>query len=337
MKKTAVFLLVLGLMIITAQAQIKSAVYWTAPTMPEGMAEKLANNNLLIVDYENLVNNKVELEKIKKLNKKIKLLIYSNPMEVWDTTKPNRPLANAFLKQLPVDFRLKQTNGKPVVFWKGMSMMNLSIHCPKVNGQNYLEYYAEWLLKILADSIVDGYFQDNGTSTISWINTKIDADNDGKVDTAAVLDSVWKAGMTGFLDIIRKAKGDSFIIITNKGEKSFFPFNNGVMFERFPNNYLGDNRASGWYRSIENAEQAGNYTIFQVDFKNLEFGLASSLLFDNVYFALGQNMQIPIEYIFPTGKPLGKMYQSGNIYCREYEKIRVEVDPEKKIGRLIKK
>lgn len=336
MKKT-VFLLMLGLMIITAQAQIKSAVYWTAPTMPAGMAEKLSCNDLLIVDYENLVNNKGELEKIKELNPKIKLLIYSNPMEVWDTAKPNRPLANDLLKQLPVVFRLKQANGKPVVFWQGMKMMNLSVHCPKVNGQNYLEYYAEWLLKILADSLINGYFQDNGTSTVSWTNNKIDADNNGATDTAAVLDTAWKIGVTNFLNIIRKAKGDSFIIITNKGEKTFFSFNNGVMFEKFPNNYLGDNRAFGWYRCIENAEQAGKYTIFQVDFKNLEFGLASSLLLDNVYFALGQNMQIPKEYIFPIGKPLGKMYQSGNIYCRDYQYIKIEVDPEKKIGRLIKK
>lgn len=109
------------------------------------------------------------------------------------------------------------------------------------------------------------------------------------------------------------------------------------MFEKFPNKYLGDIRADGWYRCLENARYTGPYTIFQVDYKNLEFGLASSLLLDNVYIAVGQNMPFPEKLRPITGKALGPMYKKNGVYYRDYEFVKVEVYPEKKIGKLILK
>lgn len=322
----------------SGMAQIKYASYFTSPSIPKIITEKLYKDNLIIIDYENLKKDRESLVAIKKNNPQIKLLIYFNDMEVWTKDIPDRPIANAFKSKLPAEYRLKRADGKPVIFWQGMEMMNESSDCPKINGQNYVEFYANWLISnILNDPIIDGCFKDNGTPTISWVDATIDANNDKKADSPSALNASWREGITELLKIIREKKGENFIIVTNKGEKHFFFLNDGVMFEKFPNNYLGSKRADGWYQCIENAKRAGPYTIFQVDLKNLEFGLASSLLLNNVYIIAGQNMQIPDKYRIETGKPLGEMYKNGDLYCRDYELIRVEVDPEKKIGKLIEK
>ncbi len=319
-------------------AQIKYSTYWVAPSIPANMGSKLASDDLLIVDYENLVNNRLELEMIKIGNPNIKLLIYSNPMEIWNKDIANRPLANSLRAKLPAAYKLKRSDGKPVIFWKNMEMMNMSVNCPRVNGKNYNEFYAEWLLiNALADPLVDGYFEDNGTPTIAWVDPLIDSDNDGKPDNPSALNNAWQNGQTQFLSLIRKAKGDKFIIVTNKGEKHFFFINDGVMFEKFPNDYLGSKRAGGWYQCIANAKHAGPYTIFQVDSKNLEFGIASSLLLDEVYISLGQNIQVPEQFRTPTGKAISAMYKKGSTYCRDYELVTVEVNPELKTGRLVKR
>ncbi len=338
MKNIILILIILTVIVTSTKAQAKYATYWLAPTMTENMAEKLSRDSLLIIDYENLVNNHKTIEEIKRLNPRIKILIYSNSMETWDKGMNDRPWVNNLRTQMPAAFFLKQANGKPVVFWPGMTMMNMSSNCPRVNGKNYNEYYAEWLLENpLSDPLADGSFSDNGTSSASFINRLIDSDNNHLADSPSALDVAWKTGMTEFLKLIRKAKGKDFIIVTNKGEKGFFFLTNGAMFEKFPNNYLGSTRAGGWYQCMENARHAGPYAIFQVDYKNLEFGLASSLLLDNVYIAAGHNMPVPETFRIATGKPLGNMYKKGSLYCRDYELVRVEVSPENKTGRLIQK
>jgi hypothetical protein len=331
-------LLVLLILSLSAKAQVKYATYWLAPSMTMNMAEKLSHDSLLIIDFENLINNHKVIEEIKRLNPKIKILGYANQMEVWSSERPDRPLANTLRTQLPKAYSLKRTDGKPVVFWPGMQTMNLSDNCPRVDNKKYNEYYAQWLIKqVLSDSLIDGFFADNGTSTIAWVDRLIDSNNDRKADDPKALNAAWKSGMTKFLELIREEKGEDFIIITNKGERTFCLINNGVMFEKFPNKYLGDIKADGWYQCLENARHAGPYTIFQVDFKNLEFGLASSLLLDNVYIAVGQNLPFPEKIRPATGKPLGPMYKKNGVYYRDYEFVKVEVYPEKKIGKLIPK
>jgi len=329
-----------GLIIINiaSQAQIKYCTYWTAPTLSSENAEKLSKDNLVIIDYENLINNPEEVSQIKKSQPSLKLLVYSNPMEVWEKEMLNRNIANDFLSTLPSAYRLKRTDDKPVIFWKGMEMMNISSKCPKINGKNYVDYYSDWILsKILSNTLIDGYFIDNGTSTISWVDPKIDADNNKCADPPKALDNWWREGMIDFIQKIRKEKGDDFIIVTNKGETAFFFINNGVMFEKFPNDYLGGKIDYGWHQSMKNAGKARPYTIFQVDFSNLEFGLASSLLLDNVYIAVGQNMSIPDKYRINTGKPLNKAYLKNHLYYREFENVMVEVNPAKKTGKITKK
>ncbi|MBN2884939.1 hypothetical protein JXE04_03365 [Patescibacteria group bacterium] len=335
MKKIlAILFIILGLNI---QAQIKTAVYWTASTMTENMVNILVRDSLLIIDIENFNNNPEQIEKIKKLNPRVIILFYINPMEMWDKEIANRNLGNKLQAETPSQFILKKTNGSPLIFWQNMHMMNMTMHCPKVNNQRYIDFYVDWLNRELAKMLkVNGIFIDNGTSTISWMDTKIDADNDGRADLPNALDISWCSGMIEFLSLLEKDKPKDFIIVTNKAEKSLFFKNDGVMFEKFPNNYLGDTIADGWYRCMELAEKAGKFTIFQCEPKNIEFVIASSLLLDNIYVCMGQNRSVPSEYLLNVGKPLGRYYEKDALQCRDYENYRIEVNPKKQTAKFIK-
>lgn len=320
-------------------SQVKKATYWTSPNIPKGIEQSLAAHDLIIIDYENLFNaSRSRLETIKAINPQIIVLVYSNPMEIWDKDLTDRPMANKLKSSFNATWQLKTANKKSVVFWPGMLMMNMTTKSPRVNNKTYSEFYVDWLIKnVLQDKLIDGYFMDNGTATVSWISPLIDADNDGKADQASALDSVWREGMVLFLKTIRQKMGDSFIIVTNKGIRDFAFINNGVMFEKFPNDYIGHDEAGGWYQSIENARRNGKFNIFQVDLQHIEFGITSSLLLDNVYVAAGQNIPLQQKYYFDTGASMGNFYKKNGKYYRNFENGTVEVDPEKKIGKFLPK
>ncbi|MCF7860221.1 putative glycoside hydrolase family 15 protein [Patescibacteria group bacterium] len=337
MKKILVITLVIMLGLNT-QAQIKTAVYWTASTITENMVNILARDSLLIIDVENFNNNPEQIEQIKKLNPSIITLLYINPMEMWDRIIEGRELQNKLKEEMPEQFILKKIDGSPLVFWPNMHMMNMSMHCPRVKEKRYIDFYAEWLNKQIAQMpTTKGIFIDNGTSTISWMSDKIDADNDGKADLPKALDISWRSGMIEFIALLRKDKAKNFIIVSNKADKHLFFANEGVMFENFPNNYLGDTLANGWYRCLELAEKSGQFTIFQSEAKDIEFVIASSLLLDNIYVCMGQNRSIPREYLLNIGKPLAKYYEKDELQCRDYENYRIEVNPEKQSAKFIKR
>jgi hypothetical protein len=338
MKKIKNIIIVL-FFLLTAQlsAQIKLASYWTGPNMPTDLASELAKLYLMIIDYENFApERRAVLKQIKSIKPEIVFLLYSNPMEIWENDFNSRPMANLLKNHFDPAWQLKDWQGNNVRFWPNMIMMNLSSTCPKINQLSYGEYYSSWLINILNDSLVDGYFMDNGSVNISWLNPRIDIDADKQADSAHKIDRFWREGIISFLKKIKEAKGEDFIIVTNKGTRDLFFINNGVMFEKFPNDYLGDDQANGWYQSFENARRAGKYTIFQLNYPELEFGIASSLLLDNVYVALGHNLMIPESFIWDTGKAIANFYKEKGVYYRQYEKGKVMVHPEKKIGKFIK-
>lgn len=328
----------------------KLAAYWTSPIMTEDEADSLANFHLVIADMENIVNNPDNLRAIKKRNPKIKLLAYSNPMELFWPMVPDRPLQKEVLEKVKANGKwwLLQPDGEPVIFWPGMRMLNLSAACPKVSGKRYNQFIAQFLLeKALSDSIWDGYFMDSSGGDVSWIgsygnNKGIDADNDGSGDDEETLDFSWSAGIHEFLKIIRQAKGKNFIMVGNKGTLEFLDVLDGKMFEEFPNNYLGDQKADGWYQSIANYSQTGPFSIIQAkqspnNPQHRLFILASALLFDG-YYAYGQDLVRRFPEYKDIGQALGEAQEmSDGSWQREFAKATVKVWPEEKKGEIIRK
>lgn len=344
---------------------IKGATYWTKPTLSINEALSLAKYQIVVVDLENQFNNYQNLVALKRFNPNLKLLCYSNPMEIFLTKYSDRPWQNKVIDTIihyrsawllktisPIKregffkYWLAKILGDPdyqegyAKFWNGMLMLNMSASCPKIEGKSYQEWMANKLNReILNDPIWDGYFQDNGTGNISWTQTKIiDIDGDQKADNDSLVDRNWKKGMHAFLYSIRRGHDSRFIIITNKGSLDFLNITNGKLFENFPNDYLGDKWANGWRQCLHNAEKMGSYTVFQANRSNIQFVAASALLLDNVYVAVSQDDAgfFP-ELEIKTGKPLGPYKSKNGIYYRDYEKVKVTVDPMKGIGTIAKK
>jgi hypothetical protein len=349
---------------------LKTAAYWTSPIMRRSDAINLAKHDLVIVDLENKFNNRQILLELKKMNPKIKLLAYSNPMEIFLTTYSNRPWQNKviieltkkrqkwLLKTIKNEKGLKRENYAQ--YWPEMIMLNMSSDCPKINGQTYSEWMARKIeSEILSDPVFDGYFMDNGTINISWIykskvNEKIDIDGNKRAENDLYIDRRWSEGVNAYLHYLRYntwtkpgiftwlvdlfAKKNNKIIISNKGDLNLLKYVDGKFFENFPNSYLGEAWADGWRQSLRNTNKTGEYSIIHVQRGDLEFGLASALLLDNVYLAIGQDdAGIFPDFNLQTGKPLGPMTNRKATYMREYERIKVIVEPLKKSGKIIVK
>ena len=319
--------------------KIKSAAYWTSPIMSVEQAIALSVNkyDFVIADYENMFNNHGALDTLKKLSPNTKILAYVNPTEIFAKQLPNRPLQNSLIERINQRYPawlLRDKSGQSIVFYEGMKMMNISSVCPKINKRNYSEWLSDTLIhKVYSDPIWDGTFLDNNGKTVSWVNSSIDANSDWLPDSMAALDGWWEEGLRSFLKKIRSVKGKGFVIIGNKGSVDFTDLVDGRMFEFFPNDYLGGKKDGGWWQSMSNASQTGPFTIFMVKEKDLNFALASALLLDNVYIAVGQNN----SRFYPQLQE--KVAKGGDIKLQRQlgDGKTIEVVPSQKSGVLINK
>jgi len=315
---------------------IKAAAYWTSPVMDDKDAKRLSLYKIIIVDGENLVNNPDKLIIIKKLNSNAKLICYFNPMELFYPIAIDRPTQSRMTKDILQNYPewlLKTSKDENVIFFPGMIMLNLSTNCPQINGETCGEYLARKNLETLNDSIWDGSFNDNGGGIIDFVNSNIDSNNDQIADNPDSLNMAWSKGMHHYLSLIKKGMRKNTLLLANKGSLDFLEILDGRMLERFPNNYLGGKKDFGWHQSMINAQKTGNYTIFEIDSKDLMFGLASALLTDNVYVAIGQdNATFHPELNFDLGKPLSPAQKIGSVYVRFYERGKVEVFPSLRKG-----
>lgn len=310
----------------------RRAIYWTSPVILDINIDSLAKADLLIVDLENMFNNYQHLLAIKKLNPSIKLICYSNPMEIFTERYANRTWQNKVIDtiyQKRPDWLLKDYDDEPVVFWEGMVMLNLSDY------SDYHKWMAEKLLsEILLDTIWDGYFMDNCTPNISWVG-EMNIANYQPFSTAKI-DRHWERGVRRFLSIIREGTDSSFIIIGNKGDLAFSDLLNGKMFENFPNDWLGDKRADGWFQSMKNAQAFAGFSIFSINPGEIEFGLSSAMLLDNVYFVIGQDYALHFnDKYLEIGRPVEGFRAQGSVFLRKYQKGLVKVFPYERKGQII--
>lgn len=349
---------------------IKTAAYWTSPIMSQVDARNLAKHDLLIVDLENKFNNRKILLELKKMNPNIKLLAYSNPMEIFLTLYASRPWQNKVIEEitqnrrawlLQVVSRENPNQSKSYSkFWPGMVMLNLSSTCPKIDGETYSEWMAKKInTEILSDNIFDGYFMDNGTVNISWLyegqGGYIDVAGNGSLKPNSYVDKKWSEGVRSYLSYIKnkgKLKKGLFawfsrlfqsqksdrIVVSNKGDLNLLDIVDGKFFEKFPNDYLGETWLFGWRQSLFNAQKTGEYTVINVEHNNLYFGLASCLLLDNAYLSIGQDYSASFKDLnINPGKPLGEMQVRNLVYTREYENISVAVYPQSREGVIRRK
>ena len=332
-----------------AKREIKTACYWTSPIMAKEQARELSKFSLVIVDMENMVNNKASLRLMKRLNPEIKLICYSNPMEFFTPMIPDRSIQKRWYQEAQAYplWVLRRNDRSEAHYWPGMTMMNLSSLCPSYNGVNYFRWMADKLLaEVLNDNLFDGYYMDNGGGSISWLYansySQLDIDNDQEPDARNKIDESWYEGIHSFLKIIRDKKGSDFILLANKGSVEFMDLLDGRFFEGWVNDYLGSKANGGWDQCFKNAKLMENefdakYTIFQVrQSSELEYALASAALLDHVYVAVGQDnyRSYPAFDLMP-GQALGPYWQVGDTYYRKFENFKVVVRPSQERGEIV--
>ena len=334
------------------EAEMRTSAYWTSPVMSPDQAAALAQHDIVIVDMENMINNKQSLLIMKKLNEDIKLICYSNPMEIFDPMPANRPTQTLWANEIKLKYPqwlLKNGEGKNCVFWPGMLMLNMSNSCPQAKTEYGDLRYNQWMSRklvenVLSDPIWDGHITDNCTQDIAWVPkapfAQIDIDGDGLSDNPASIDDSWEKGMRSFLNNLRSNTREGFILGGNKGVLNFADILDLIVFENFPNEHLGSKINGGWDQSVRNAETMamGNvrYVIFHAKLQDFEFVLASALLFDYTYVALGQdNTSFPEVLKLNPGEPIGdKQSTSTGVWFRDFENISVEVFPPGRLGKI---
>ena len=316
---------------IAGSGRIKTMSYWTSPVMNMVNARQLSRFDMVVADLDNQFNNPEALRELKGLNPKIKLICYSNPMEIFEPLVEPRPLQNRWSREILDKYPawlLKTRSGKKAIFYPAMRMLNLSADCPRINGQTYGEYMANILVREVfktAPDIWDGYFMDNCSPTIAWV-----AKPDDALEIPGEIDRSWSEGVEIYLKIIRKAMGDNFILIGNKGVTEYSDILQGRMFEWFPNDYVGSKTDGGWWSSMANAAENGPYTIFLLKPQDLDFGILSAqLLGKDVYIGVGNNSSRWYEqFDQAVGRPTEEIK-----VIRRFQNGTIEITPSRKLGK----
>ena len=288
MKK--ILLSLAGLIVAASLLGIGSAIYWTQPTISDEDAVIIGRHDVAIIDLENLFNNPDNLYRIKKINPQIKILCYVNFFEIWQQPlPPDRPFGSKLRKTITTQFNewfLVHPDGQPVIYWPGMETLNLSDLCPQKNGYSYGHYLQDILLEnILNDKVWDGLFLDNLFHKISGLGF-LDLDRDNREDDSRTCDYHWYLGVRDFLTGIRQAKGRKFTIIGNHLSLYYGDLVDGRFLENFPTEDYCWEEAMGIAGELPIA-------IFQGKWPNVNLAFNSSLLLDNAYFCLGQNVGVP--------------------------------------------
>jgi hypothetical protein len=292
----------------------------------DGEAKELAKWDVVVIDMEAEVNTPENLRKIKQYNPQIKILAYITSQEF--TNHFSELKSNSLRRQLYSGFSdswwLKDSNGGRIMWWPGTWLINVTDDAPISSGERWNDYLPEFVNdKILSTGLWDGVFYDNLWENISWLPgaEDIDTNNDGKAEGSKVLDEKWQEGMDKILERTRALAGPDKIIVGNGG-KDYFDYINGIAIENFQQKSLDWNKAISDYLFISGAAEKPAVTIVNSntdntgkkdDYKEMRFGLVSTLLGDGYYsFDYGDQAHNQLwwydEYSNFLGKPIGSAY-----------------------------
>jgi hypothetical protein len=327
--------------------QQKNGVFWYLPTMTENQAKNLAQYDVVVIDYENFINNPNVIEVLTKSNQDLKIFLYLNPTEIFEPMWDDKPWSIELLKELQKrpNWWMYQPNGEKIGMWTGMKTLNMRADCPLYDGKTYWQFIANEFIHILKDPRIHGCLVDNSwggdEAGIRWIDThqgqKFDFDRDGQGDKDYYqIDTQWEAGMKNFFKAIRKAKGKNFPIVANPGNLSYQEEVDGKQFEHFPySHHHIKEYPDHWEANIFIAKQY-KIAFINPDKDNYFLGLCTSVMLDNAIFFDGQNQLYNEEkYNLKLGKPLKKMrkmednlyarpFENGNVFIRDGQKAWIE-------------
>ncbi|MFA5131095.1 MAG: hypothetical protein WC467_01595 [Patescibacteria group bacterium] len=329
----------------------RSVGYWLMPFINQAQAETLVGYDIIVLHNEIIYAKSPWIDYLLKKNSKLIILAYFNPPEWFSPAYENCPWAIKITNELKQGERekwwLKQPNGDKVSFWTGAdgrktAVMDMRDNAPLVDGETYYEFIAKrFVTDILSDKRIKGMEDDNAWPNIFWMgqwvdgNHGLDFNRDKKADkNEAEINANWKSGQAKFIELMRKIKGDDFIIIANPGTLDFNFSINGKIFEGFPFRYAGDTLNDAWNINMSNAAKTGTFSVLQARPGNWFFTYCSALLLDSVCFADVQNAAYRSEFKICLGRaleaPPSNFKKNLPVFSRKYEGGTVYVNPKKK-------
>ena len=333
-----------------------AAIFLKVPISPSE-AEKLARYNLVILGLQAQTESPSAIKKIRSLNPDVILLAYVDPIafpkERLNQLEPKgKGLWHKLGRELRKGNFLKTSDGRYIYPWPGTPMLNLFSQTP--GGQPLWKYLGNFYKgDILSSGLWDGLFFDTTWPNISWIDSRIDYDGDGRADPPQLVDEKWNLGLRKLFENLRKTAGPQYLFIGND-QGRFFTWLNGRMFEDFPSPFNGSwqgsmkeylNLTQNAYPPALNIINSSTRNSGKIDQKVAYFGLCSTLLSDGFFnYDWGSNRRDSLwwfpYYNLKLGKPLGvaEKYIFGKkkwikpddwrpgVYRRRFEKGQVLVN-----------
>src|SRR3989339_90592 len=300
----------------------KRANYFLSWDLSDATAQDLAKWDLVILDMEHQIKNKDKILKMRSLNPNIIILAYITSQELRDDALVLRaytPLRAQIKESLKDEWWLKNASGGQISWWPGTHLLNITDECPKVNGQNWDDFLAQFLAdKVLSSGLWDGIFFDNTWNSLTEkVGANLDINGDGTAESRSAIESSYQEGLNNLFANLRSLTQNKYFLMGNDGD--IFTSLNGMMFENFP-------YARGWTKMMQDFNdfptraRAPSYSLFnantannggQDDYQKMRFGLTSALLGNGYYsFDLGDQDHGQAwwydEYDVRLGEPTGQ-------------------------------
>lgn len=317
----------LGQAIVLKSTFPRLSNYFLSWELSDEQARELAKWDLVILDMEHQVKNKEKILKMRELNPKIIILAYIATQEIRSDAiqlLQYIPLRAELYQGIQSNWWLKRPDGAKISWWPGTEMLNVTDVAPTINGQNWGDYFSNFVTeKILVSGLWDGIFFDNTWNGLTgMVGDNLDIDGDGAVETKSEIESAYRRGMASVFGKIRAA-GPQYLLMGNDGD--IFTELNGMQLENFP-------YARGWSKMLKDyiafqgvgfppAFSAFNANTANIggrdDYQKARYGLTSALLADGFYsFDLGDQNHGQTwwydEYNFSLGEPASQPFLVKN-------------------------
>ena len=305
-----------------AAPRLASYYLGVLPTDAESLA-KLAKTDVLIVSPDQLLSKEAMVGNLKVVNPDMIILAYV-PSQSYNTLYwGNDPIFHN-LNGIQENWWLKDSQGNRVSTWPGLLNTNMD--------HGWSEYLVGFINRYVAPlPNVDGIFFDMiGDSISSANNGDIDLDGDGVKDDSGTMNAAWLARTKYLLEYARAHVSLRYLVINGSSNEALQGSVSGRMYETFPTPWEANGSWSAIMTKMEKNKLLNrqpelyifnantNNTGEREDYRNMRFGLASSLLSDNVYFSFdyGDTSHHQVwwydEYDANLGDPTGLARSAGN-------------------------